>query len=163
MAAAAARADFIVTATGNIHVLGKKHLPYLKDGVIIANAGHFNVEIDIPALSELAKGEQVVKENIKEYLLADGRRVYLLADGRLVNLSCGEGHPVEVMDLSFANQALSAAWLFSQKGKLQPGVYGVPRELDGRVALLKLKTLGVRLETLTGEQKDYLASWEAGT
>ncbi|HAA90751.1 MAG: Adenosylhomocysteinase [Thermoanaerobacterales bacterium 50_218] len=163
MKGAASKADFIVTATGDIHVLGKQHFPFLKDGVILANAGHFNVEIDIPALAAMAKKRQFVRENVEEFVLGDGRRIYLLAEGRLVNLACGEGHPVEVMDLSFANQALSAAWLVQQKGKLEPGVYKVPQEIDERVARLKLAALGVPLEELTDEQKAYLSSWELGT
>lgn len=160
---AAERADFIVTATGDIHVLGEQHLAVLKDEVILANAGHFNVEIDIPALASQAKARRTVRENVEEFILPDGRRVYLLAEGRLVNLACGEGHPVEVMDLSFANQALSVAWLVMQKERLKPGVYSVPREIDERVAGLKLAALGVRLEELTEEQKAYLSSWESGT
>ncbi|MGB9791891.1 MAG: adenosylhomocysteinase [Thermacetogeniaceae bacterium] len=163
MKTAAPRADFIVTATGNIHVVGKEHIPYLKDGVILANAGHFNVEIDIPALSAQAVSRRVVRDNVEEFLMPDGRRIFLLGEGRLVNLACGEGHPCEVMDLSFANQALSAAWLVRMKGKLQPGVYKVPMEIDEHVARLKLEAYGVRLEEMTEEQKRYLASWEAGT
>jgi len=163
MKRAASKADFVVTATGNIHVLGKEHFPFLKDGVILANAGHFDVEIDIPALAEMAKQRHFVKENVEEFVLGDGRRIYLLAEGRLVNLACGEGHPVEVMDLSFANQALSVAWLVQQKGRLKPGVYKVPQEIDERVARLKLAALGVNLEELTDEQKAYLSSWELGT
>jgi adenosylhomocysteinase len=163
MKEAAKRADFIVTVTGDIHVLGESHIPYLKDGVILANAGHFNVEIDIPYLAKLAAERRVVKKDIEEFTLDDGRRVYLLAEGRLVNLSCGEGHPVEVMDLSFANQALSAAWLVAERGKLKAGVYQVPREIDERVARLKLAAYGVEIEELTEEQKRYLTSWETGT
>ena len=163
MKEAAKRADFIVTVTGDIHVLGESHIPYLKDGVILANAGHFNVEIDIPYLAKLAAERRVVKKDIEEFTLDDGRRVYLLAEGRLVNLSCGEGHPVEVMDLSFANQALSAAWLVAERGKLEAGVYQVPREIDERVARLKLAAYGVEIEELTEEQKRYLTSWETGT
>ncbi len=163
MTEAAKRADFIVTVTGDIHVLGEQHIPFLKDGVIVANAGHFNVEIDIPFLASLAHKRQTVKGDVEEFTLEDGRRIYLLADGRLVNLACGEGHPVEVMDLSFANQALSAAWLVSQRGKLEAGVYQVPREIDERVARLKLAAYEVEIEELTEEQRAYLASWEIGT
>lgn len=163
MKEAAKKADFIITVTGDIHVLGESHIPFLKDGVILANAGHFNVEIDIPFLAKLASKRQVVKKDIEEFTLDDGRRIYLLAEGRLVNLSCGEGHPVEVMDLSFANQALSAAWLVAEQGKLEAGVYQVPREIDERVARLKLAAYGVEIEELTEEQKKYLASWELGT
>ncbi|HHV35628.1 MAG TPA: adenosylhomocysteinase [Syntrophomonadaceae bacterium] len=163
MKEAAKRADFIVTVTGDINVLGESHIPYLKDGVILANAGHFNVEIDIPFLAKLAVKRQVVKKDIEEFTLDDGRRIYLLAEGRLVNLACGEGHPVEVMDLSFANQALSAAWLVAEQGKMEAGVYQVPREIDERVARLKLAAYGVEIEELTEEQKRYLASWESGT
>ncbi len=163
MADAARRADFIVTATGNIHVLGEKHIPYLKDGAILANAGHFNVEIDIPALAARARSRRLVRENVEEFELEDGRRVFLLAEGRLVNLACGEGHPVEVMDMSFANQALSVAWIVSHRGELAPGVYRVPEEIDAKVARLKLRALGGRLEELTPEQEEYLARWDAGT
>jgi len=160
---AARRADFIVTATGNIHVLGKDSLAALKDGVILANSGHFNVEIDIPALEAQARTRRIVRENVEEFVLHDGRRIYLLGEGRLVNLACGEGHPVEVMDLSFANQALAAAWLVSQRGNLKPDVYRVPRAIDERVARLKLAAFGVQVEELTEEQERYLASWESGT
>jgi adenosylhomocysteinase len=163
MKEAAKRADFIVTVTGNIHVLGEQHIPFLKDGVILANAGHFNVEIDLPFLAEYATQRRIVKKDVEEFTLPDGRLVYVLADGRLVNLSCGEGHPVEVMDLSFANQALSAAWLVSQQGKLEVDVYQVPQEIDERVARLKLAAYGVEIEELTEEQKKYLASWDSGT
>lgn len=160
---AAGKADFIVTATGNIHVVGKEHISRLKDGVILANAGHFNVEIDIPAIEAQAKSRRVVRENVEEFLMEDGRRIYLLGEGRLVNLACGEGHPVEVMDLSFANQALSAAWLVSQKGNLKPDVYKVPLEIDEMVARLKLDAFGVKIGELTEEQRRYLQSWEMGT
>ncbi|HHW41184.1 MAG TPA: adenosylhomocysteinase [Syntrophomonadaceae bacterium] len=163
MKTAAARADFIVTATGDIHVVGKEHIPYLKDGVILANAGHFNVEIDIPELEAQAVSKRIVKDNVEEFLMPDGRRIFLLGEGRLVNLACGEGHPCEVMDLSFANQALSAAWLVSMHGRLQPDVYKVPPEIDERVARMKLEAYGVKIEELTEEQRRYLASWEAGT
>ncbi len=152
MRTAAARADFIVTATGDLHVVAERDLAVLKDGVILANSGHFNVEIDIPALEKMSVSKRLVKENVEEFRFADGRRVYLLGEGRLVNLACGEGHPVEVMDLSFANQALSAAWLVSQQGKLQPDVYKVPPEIDERVARLKLAAYGIELEELTPEQ-----------
>ncbi|MDD3314632.1 MAG: adenosylhomocysteinase [Syntrophaceticus sp.] len=163
MKEAAKRADFIVTVTGDIHVLGEQHIPFLKDGVIVANSGHFNVEIDLPFLAEYATQRRIVKNDVEEFTLPDGRLVYVLADGRLVNLSCGEGHPVEVMDLSFANQALSAAWLVSQQGKLEAGVYQVPQEIDERVARLKLAAYGVEIEELTEEQKKYLSSWDSGT
>lgn len=163
MKTAATEADFIVTATGNIHVVGNDHIPHLKDGVILSNAGHFNVEIDIPELEAQANSRQTVKENVEEFLMPDGRRIFLLGEGRLVNLACGEGHPCEVMDLSFSNQALSAAWLVSQRGKLQPAVYGVPPEIDERVARMKLTAYDIKIEELTEEQKTYLASWESGT
>ncbi|MGD0153733.1 MAG: adenosylhomocysteinase [Thermacetogeniaceae bacterium] len=163
MREAAGKADFIITATGDIHVVAGKDLVDLKDGVILSNAGHFNVEIDIPALEGMTTSRRTVKEDVEEFRFADGRRVYLLGEGRLVNLACGEGHPIEVMDLSFANQALSAAWLVSQQGKLQPDVYKVPTEIDTRVARLKLAAYGIQLEELTPEQIQYLSSWEAGT
>ena len=163
MKTAAAEADFIVTATGDIHVVGKDHIPYLKDGVILANSGHFNVEIDIPELEAQARSRRTAKENVEEFLMPDGRHIFLLGEGRLVNLACGEGHPCEVMDLSFTNQALSAAWLVSQRDTLQPAVYGVPPEIDERVARMKLTAYGIKIEELTEEQKQYLASWESGT
>ena len=121
------------------------------------------MEIAIPALEEQAHSRRLVKKDGEEFTMHDGRRIYLLAEGRLVNLACGEGHPVEVMDMSFANQALSAAWLIAQQGKLSPGVYRVPREIDERVARLKLAAYGIEIEELTAEQKEYLASWQAGT
>ena len=163
METAAAKADIIITATGDIHVVASKDLAVLRDGAILCNAGHFNVEIDIPALEEMTVSKRVVKENVEEFRFPDGRRVYLLGEGRLVNLACGEGHPVEVMDLSFANQALSAAWLVSQRGKLRPDVYKVPEEIDLRVARLKLAAYGIQIEELTPEQIHYLSSWEEGT
>jgi len=163
MKTAAAQADFIVTATGDIHAVGKEHIPYLKDGVILANAGHFNVEIDISELEAQAVSRRIVKDNVDEFLMPDGRRIFLLGEGRLVNLACGEGHPCEVMDLSFTNQALSAAWLVSMHGRLQPTVYKVSPEIDERVARMKLDAYGVKIEELTEEQRRYLASWEAGT
>lgn len=163
MKTAASRADFILTVTGDIHVLGRDHIPCLRDGVILANAGHFNVEIDIPFLEQQATSRRTVKENVEEFLLPDGRRIYLLGEGRLVNLACGEGHPCEVMDLSFANQALCAAWLARGEKRWQPAVYSVPREIDEQVARLKLASYNIKIEELTEEQRNYLASWESGT
>jgi adenosylhomocysteinase len=163
MKEAAGRANFIITATGDIHVVGREHIHYLKDGVILANAGHFNVEIDIPALSEMAVRQRTVKANVEEFTMADGRQVYLLGEGRLVNLACGEGHAVDIMDLSFANQALSAAWLVAHGKDLEPAVYKVPAEIDERIARLKLASYGITIDDLTAEQKSYLSSWESGT
>lgn len=163
MKAAALRGDIFVTATGNKNVIDRQHFEVIKDGAILSNAGHFNVEINIPALSEMSEKRSVVKENVEEYQLADGRRLFLLAEGRLINLSAAEGHPAQVMDMSFANQALVAAWLI-QKGKgLDKKVYPVPEEIDARVARLKLENLGIRIETLTPEQEKYLSSWQSGT
>jgi adenosylhomocysteinase len=163
MRSAASGGDMFVTATGNKNVIDRQHFEAMKDGAILSNAGHFNVEINIPALAEMAGKRSVVKENVEEYQLADGRRLFLLAEGRLINLSAAEGHPAQVMDMSFANQALVVAWLV-QKGKgLNKKVYPVPEEIDARVARLKLESLGIQIEVLTSEQKEYLNSWQSGT
>ena len=158
--------DIFVTVTGNYHVITREHFEVMKDGAILANSGHFNVEIDIPALEGMAVGKRKVKDGVDEYTLPDGRRLYLLWEGRLVNLAGAEGHPSAVMDMSFANQALSLAYLarLAKEGRrLKPGVYDVPEEIDREVARLKLSSMGVRIDELTDEQRRYLESWELGT
>jgi adenosylhomocysteinase len=164
MAEAAAIGQMFVTATGNLHVINGSHFAAMPDGAIVANAGHFNVEIDIKALQAMAESVALVRAGVEEYKLPNGRRIYLLAQGRLVNLACAEGHPAEVMDMSFANQALSIKWLVAGAGENRPAkVYAVPEEIDKQVAELKLKAMGVKLQELSEEQRKYLASWALGT
>jgi len=163
MEEAAKLGDFFVTVTGNIHVIRKEHFEVMKDGAIVANSGHFNVEIDIPALEEMAVEKREIRKNVTEYKLKDGRRIYLLAEGRLVNLAAAEGHPASVMDMSFSNQALSAEYIVKHHYELENKVYRVPREIDEAVARLKLNALGIKIDELTEEQKRYLSSWEMGT
>jgi adenosylhomocysteinase len=160
---AAREADVIITATGDKHVIRGEHYPLLKDGAIIANTGHFNVEIDIPPLRQLAVSTHEARPFVEGFELPDGRTVYLLADGRLLNLSAAEGHPAAVMDMSFANQALSAEHAVKNATSLEPKVYVVPEEIDREIARLKLETMGVAIDTLTEEQARYLASWDEGT
>jgi adenosylhomocysteinase len=156
-------ADFVITATGCNDVVSAEHISMAKDGVVLANAGHFDVEIAKAELERMAKGKRIARANTTEYLLPDGKRVYLLADGRLVNLVAGQGHPVEIMDMSFAIQALCAERLAMQGRELKPGVYAVPREIDEMVANLKLKAMGIEIDTLREEQMRYMSSWEEGT
>ncbi len=163
MEKAAEIGDIFCTVTGNIHVIRREHFERMKDGAIVCNSGHFNVEIDIPALEELAVEKRRVRPFVDEYKMADGRRIYLLAEGRLVNLSAAEGHPASVMDMSFANQALSAEYLVKEGKNLKPDVYVVPEHLDRKVAELKLKAMGIEIDELTPEQVEYLNSWEMGT
>ena len=163
MAEAAAIADIFVTVTGDIHVIDTAHFERMKDGVLVANAGHFDVEINIPALEAMAESKRTVRPLVEEYTLENGRRINLLAQGRLVNLAAAEGHPSSVMDMSFAGQALSSAFLAQEGRGLQPGVYQVPQELVMEIGALKLGSLGVTIDTLTEEQQRYLSSWEAGT
>ncbi len=160
---AARIADFIVTATGDKHVVDRAHLEVMKDGCVLANAGHFNVEINIPALEALAQSRHRPRPHVEEYRLRDGRRLRLLAEGRLVNLAAAEGHPAAVMDMSFSNQALVVEYLWRHKGGLTIDVHPVPREIDETVARLKLTALGIDIDTLTPEQRTYLASWQEGT
>ncbi len=155
--------DVFVTVTGNIHVLRSEHFAAMKDGALLANAGHFDVEIDLDALGEMAASRRELRPNLEEYVLADGRRILVVAEGRLVNLGAAEGHPADVMDMSFANQALAAEWLVENADSLETRVYRIPAELDREVARLKLAAEGAGLEQLTDEQKRYLASWELGT
>ncbi len=163
MVDAAAEADLVVTSTGNKHVVGKDVLANLKDGAIIANAGHFDNEIDLPALEEMAKETTRVRPHVDRYDLGDGRRVYVLGEGRLVNLAAAEGHPPEVMDMSFANQALSTRWLLEHGADLDPQVLTVPRALDEEVAERKLAGMGLAIDTLTEAQESYMGSWTEGT
>jgi adenosylhomocysteinase len=163
MAKAAELGDIFCTATGDKHVLSRGHFERLKDGAILANTGHFNVEIDIPALRQLAVSTREAREFVEEFELPGGRKVYLIADGRLVNLSAAEGHPAQVMDMSFANQALSAEWAIANAARLERKVYRVPEEIDREIARLKLETMGIRIDVLTEEQARYLASWDEGT
>ena len=163
MREAAKVGDIFVTVTGNKDVIRREHMELMKDGAILANSGHFNVEISLPDLEALAVEKRRIKPNVDEYVLRDGRRLYLLAEGRLVNLAAAEGHPSEVMDMSFSNQALCVEYLVEHGRELQPGVYPVPREIDEEVARLKLKAMGVEIDELTEEQRRYLASWELGT
>jgi adenosylhomocysteinase len=163
MKSAAKIGDIFVSATGDIHVLRGEHFKLMKDGAIVANSGHFNVEIDIDALEAMKKKKRKIRGQMDEYTLADGKKVYVLGEGRLVNLACAEGHPSEVMDMSFANQALCSEYMWKNGKKLQKKVYSVPDEIDKQVALLKLQAFGVKIDKLTAEQRKYLASWEMGT
>ena len=160
---AAAAGDVFITATGNIHIFGAEHFEKMKDGAILANAGHFDVEIDLIALESMAGQKRRLRDNLDEYTLADGRRLMVVAEGRLVNLGAAEGHPADVMDMSFANQALAAEWIFQVADELRPQVYVLPTDLDKEVARLKLEAMGGGLEVLTDEQARYLESWELGT
>jgi adenosylhomocysteinase len=156
--------DVFITVTGDTTVIGRDHMELLKDGAMLANSGHFDVEIDKAALASLGTGGvRRIREFVDEYTFADGRRVYLLGEGRLVNLTAAEGHPAAVMDMSFANQALSAEWVVSHRGQLESRVYPVPVEIDKDVARLKLRAMGVEIDELTIEQEHYLSSWEQGT
>ena len=155
--------DIFITATGDIKVIDIPHLERMKDGAILANSGHFNVEINITALEEMSSGKRQIRPSVEEYTMNDGRRLYLLGEGRLINLAAAEGHPSSVMDMSFANQALGVEYLAGLKEVLKPDVYIVPSDIDERVAELKLESLGIRIDSLTEEQRSYLDSWEEGT
>ena len=156
--------DVFVTLTGDINVIRKEHFGVMKDGAIIANSGHFNVELDIPALEKMSKSKRMVREFVEEYTLhASGKRINLLGQGRLINLAAAEGHPASVMDMSFANQALSCEYMAKNYKKLDKKVYKVPEFMDKNIAKLKLESLGIGIDTLTKEQKEYLDSWEIGT
>jgi len=163
IADAARIGDIFITVTGDRDVLRREHFEVMKDGAILANTGHFDVEIDKPGLVAIAKGSREVRDHVMEYALGDGRRVYLLADGRLVNLAAAEGHPAVVMDMSFADQALSAEWVAKNHATLEKRVYDVPEDIDREVARLKLATLGIEIDALTPEQERYLSSWREGT
>ena len=155
--------DIFITVTGDKHVIAKEHFGMMKDGAIICNSGHFNVEIDIPSLEKLSVSKRRIRTFVDEYTLKDRRRIYLLGEGRLINLAAAEGHPSSVMDMSFANQALCLEYLVKNRGKLQPKVYIVPEYIDLEVARLKLDSMGVKIDKLTPEQERYLNSWEEGT
>jgi adenosylhomocysteinase len=160
---AAKECDIWITVTGDLNVIDSDSFAAMKDGAIICNSGHFNAEINIPSLREMAVSTREVRPLVDEFTMADGRRIYLLAEGRLVNLSCAEGHPANVMDMSFANQALAAEYMVANCKDMAPGVYDVPEDIDNGIAKLKLETLGVKIDTLTAEQAKYLASWQEGT
>jgi adenosylhomocysteinase len=164
IAEAAKTGELFITVTGNIHVIRGEHFAVMKDGAMICNSGHFNVELALDDLAKHAKTvNKTVREFVDEYVMADGRRLYVLGEGRLINLAAAHGHPASVMDMSFAAQALATEWSVSQKGKLEPKVHNVPERIDQWVAALKLQTMGIAIDTLTGEQTKYLASWEMGT
>ena len=163
MVQAVAEADVVVTLTGNMHVLRREHFEAMKDGAIICNSGHFNVEINIPDLKDLSVEVRTTRELVEEYALKDGRKLYLLGEGRLINLAAAEGHPASVMDMSFANQALSAEYVVKNHEEMQNRVYDVPEELDDSIATLKLQAIGVSIDELTEEQETYLNSWTMGT
>ncbi|HMK43460.1 MAG TPA: adenosylhomocysteinase, partial [Dissulfurispiraceae bacterium] len=149
--------------TGNVNVISEKCFKVMKDGAIVSNTGHFNVEIDLNALKKLSKARRMMREFVEEYTLRNGRRIYVLGEGRLINLAAAEGHPSAVMDMSFANQALAAEYMVKNAKKLEKTVYSVPAKIDAEIARLKLKAMGIAIDTLTPEQKKYLASWEMGT
>jgi len=160
---AAKAGDIFVTSTGDTSVIRKEHFVLMKDGAIVANTGHFNVELDIPALEKLSKAKKRIRDFVDEYILKDGRKIYLLGEGRLVNLAAAEGHPAQVMDMSFANQALSAEYIAGNYKKLENNVFSVPEAIDKNIAYLKLRSMGIKIDALTSEQEKYLASWESGT
>jgi adenosylhomocysteinase len=160
---AAAIGDIFISITGDIHAIDQQHMEAMKDGAILANSGHFNVELNLKALEAMAEGRRQVRPFVEEFRMGDGRRLFLLGEGRLINLAAAEGHPASVMDMSFANQALSVEHLALREQRLSPDVYTVPREIDEEVARLKLASLGVRIDELTEEQRKYLSSWEEGT
>jgi len=163
MSEAARIGDIFCTVTGDINVIDRQHFEVMKDGAILANSGHFNVEINIPALEAMAVEKKLVRPFVEQYVLADGRRIHLLGEGRLINLAAAEGHPASVMDMSFANQALSAEYMVKHGNKLEKRVYPVPEEIDREIARLKLRAMGIEIDTLTEEQQRYLSSWEEGT
>jgi adenosylhomocysteinase len=163
MAEAARIGDIFVTVTGNKSVLSHETFERMKDGAVICNSGHFNVEIDIPALEKMSNGKRIARPFVEEYSTKDGRRIYLLGEGRLINLAAAEGHPAAVMDMSFANQALSAEYMLKHAADLKPQVYVVPEAIDRQIAKLKLESMGVQMDKLTPEQELYLASWSEGT
>jgi adenosylhomocysteinase len=163
MIEAAAIGDIFCTLTGDIHVIDQSHFEVMKDGAIVSNSGHFNVEVNIPALESLSEEKRRIREYVDEYRFADGRRINLLADGRLINLAAAEGHPASVMDMSFANQALSMEYLLTNAETLENKVYTIPKAIDVEIAKLKLESMGIAIDQLTNEQQKYLSSWEEGT
>jgi adenosylhomocysteinase len=163
MLQAAKVGDFFCTVTGDIKVLRQEHFAVMKDGAIICNSGHFNVEIDLEALAEMTEERRQIRENVEEYRLSAGKRINVLGEGRLINLAAAEGHPPSVMDMSFANQALAAKYVTENSGTLEKKVYGVPEEIDREIASLKLAAMGIEIDELLPEQKKYLGSWDMGT
>jgi len=163
MADAARIGDIFVTLTGDINVIDRAHMEVMKDGAIVANSGHFNDEINLSALASMAEARREVRPFVEEFRLADGRKLFVLGEGRLINLAAAEGHPASVMDMSFANQALSCEHLVNNENKMEVGVYPVPHEIDAEIARLKLQAMGMSIDTLTEEQQKYLSSWESGT
>jgi adenosylhomocysteinase len=163
IAEAAPLGDIFITVTGDINVIDREHLKLMKNGAILANSGHFNAEINIPALESLAQSKRRIRTSIDDYEIEDGRHLFLIAEGRLVNLAAAEGHPASVMDMSFANQALCLEYLVKSGGNLEKKVYPVPEDIDRQVARLKLRAMGISIDTLTFEQEKYLNSWEQGT
>ncbi len=163
MTEAARIGDILITVTGDVNVISKEHFQVMKDGAILANSGHFNVELNIAALEDMAEAKRQIRTHVVEYRLKDGRRIFLLAEGRLINLSAAEGHPASVMDMSFANQALCAEHIARRPERLPPAVHGVPTDIDQEVARLKLRAMNIDIDELTAEQHKYLESWEAGT
>jgi adenosylhomocysteinase len=155
--------DIFVTATGDVDVISKGCFALMKDGAIVCNSGHFNVEISIENLKKMSKKRRIIRDFVEEYTLKNKKRIYLLGEGRLINLAAAEGHPSAVMDMSFANQALCSAYMAKHFKRLEKKVYSVPEEIDKKIALLKLKAMGIKIDTLTKEQKRYLESWEMGT
>jgi len=160
---AATQGDVFITVTGNKHVLRAEHFEVMKNGAILANAGHFDIEIDLNALRRMSSGVREVRREVAEFSLEGERKIYVLAEGRLVNLAAAEGHPASVMDMSFANQSLCVEWVVKRHATLEKRVYDVPTDIDKGVARLKLETMGVRIDELTGEQERYLGDWEEGT
>jgi adenosylhomocysteinase len=163
MLEASAIGDIFITLTGDMHVIDRHHMDAMKDGAILANSGHFDVELNLEALAAMAESRRQVRPFVEEFRLGDGRRIFVLGEGRLINLAAAEGHPASVMDMSFANQALSAEYLATREQRLQPDVYIVPKEIDEEIARLKLASMGARIDELTDEQRKYLSSWEEGT
>jgi len=160
---AAKLGDFFVTVTGNRHVIDKNHFESMKDGAIVCNSGHFDLELNLEALREMSESVTKRRPFVEEYLVKGGKSVIVLGEGRLINLAAAEGHPASVMDMSFANQALSAEYLVKHKGKLAPGVHVLPAEVDQEIAKLKLHSLGISIDSLTPEMLEYMSSWETGT
>jgi len=155
--------DIFCTLTGDINVIRKEHFLKMKDGAIVCNSGHFNVELELPALEKASVAQRTIRDFVEEFKLKDGRRIYVLAEGRLINLAAAEGHPSSVMDMSFANQALCAEYMAKEHKKLSKRVYPVPEPIDREIARLKLESMNVEIDTLTAEQEKYLSSWEMGT
>ena len=160
---AAAEGDLFITVTGNKHVIRPEHFAVMKDGAMVCNSGHFDIEIDLKSLGATATGVKEVRNFTQEYKMPDGKSIVVLGEGRLINLAAAEGHPSAVMDMSFANQALACEYLVKNKGQLEPGLYSIPTEVDQEIATLKLAAMGIKIDTLTPEQEIYINSWTVGT